>query len=497
MNDFFNYVSDYSIPIALAFGVPIVIILAMGVAVTWTRYLVFGYLVVILIVPQTSSYGTLTGENLNNVWVKGTKTFFFSFLDMFLFGTWLLGTVFLSRWKKCNARFSSPLARWYFAFGVLFFGYVIFAMFGKDPLLLQFQQRGVINIIWQGMFVTLLATTIRTEQDLKTVTFILLCCLAGREAWGLFRYAFLGGDPQNYYANIGFANIKITFFDINDSILASFLLGLVAWKLLLDRQGGWQRVGYAVLVIFAVLTPLLSARRTGQGGLLLAMILLFFLLPRGRRSPVLIVLALAIPLAISALSLRSNDSGGIPLLEKILIDVKTDDQSADPRASRFYELETAWKTIREEPFFGVGPSGSFKVDSRLGLEYHQGKYDFVHSGFGHVLLKTGFVGLTIYVGIFLTFIFRVKKEWGFLLPEHKALAVGALCGFIAQLPGMFFGAPVIEIRTMLVSGLLFAIPLICIAVSSRKVEESAKLSSSETTKPLDAGIKKVKNQSMR
>ena len=483
MDEFLSYLLAYSVPIALMFGALIVIILAMGAAVSWTRYLVFGYLALILIVPQTSNYGTLTGENLNNVWVKGTKTFFFSFLDMFLFGTWLLGAVFLSRWTKIkNDDFSSPLAKWYLAYSLLFVGYVIVAMFGADPILAQFQPRGVINVIWQGMLVTLLAVTIRTEQDLKKVTLILICCLAGREAWGLLRYAFLGGDPQNYYANIGFSHVKITFWDINDSVLASLMVGLTTWKLLVDRVGGWQRAAYVLMTFLALLIPVLSSRRTAQGGLLLALMLLFFLLPRGRRSPVLIALALAVPLAVTSLALRSNDGGSKPLLEKILIDIKTDDEHADSRTSRFYELETAWKTIKEEPFFGVGPSGSFKVESRFGLEYHAGKYDFVHSGFGHVLLKTGFVGLTIYIGIFLTFILQVKKGWKLLLPAYKALAVGSLCGFVAQLPNIFFGTPLIEIRCALIGGVLFTIPLICIAISRREAKEIAKNSLTEPTK---------------
>jgi O-antigen ligase len=171
---------------------------------------------------------------------------------------------------------------------------------------------------------------------------------------------------------------------------------------------------------------------------------------------------------LTSLALRSGDSK-IPFLEKVLIDVNTDPNS-DPRDSRFYELETAWKTVREEPFFGVGPSGSFKVTSPAGLYYHQGKYDFVHSGFGHVLLKTGFVGLFIFIGIFFTFILYVKRGWKALLPEYKALAVGAMCGFVAQMPNFFFGPPVIEIRTMQVGGLLFAIPMICIALSRRKAK---------------------------
>jgi hypothetical protein len=96
----------------------------------------------------------------------------------------------------------------------------------------------------------------------------------------------------------------------------------------------------------------------------------------------------------------------------------------------------------------------------------------VHSGFGHILLKTGFVGLFIFIGIFLTYVINVKKGWRLLLPEYKALAVGCLCGFAAQMPNMFTGPPVIEVRTMLLSGFLFAIPLICIEIARRKIKKN-------------------------
>jgi len=466
MNEFLGYLFGYGIPLGVVFLALIIIIVAMGAAVSWTRYLVLGYVIVVLLIAQTSNFGTLTGDNSNIVWVKGTKTFFFSFLDMLIFGTWLLGVLFGSRWNRLDDN-KSPLAKWYVAFGLLFLGYVVVAMFGKGPVLLEFGPIGVINVLWQGMFVSLLFVAVRTERDLKILTWIILLCLPGREAWGLFRYLFLGGDPQNFYANFQFLKVKMTFWDVNDSILASLMMGFAAWKLLVDRLGGWERVGYAILAIMALLTPILTSRRTAQGGVLLAMILLFFLLPRGRRSPILLVLAFAVPLALASVVLRSGDSN-VPILEKIFIDVKVNDEFSDPRDNRFYELETAWKTVREEPFFGVGPSGSFKVSSPVGLYYHGGNYGFVHSGFGHVLLKTGFVGLFIFIGIFFTFILYVKKGWGILLPEHKALAVGCLCGFVAQIPHFLFGTAVVEIRTMQVSGFLFAIPLICIALARRK-----------------------------
>lgn len=470
LNEILGYLISYGIPIVAVLGLLLLIVVSMGLAISWHKYILFGYLLIVLLVTQTSNFGTLSGDNGNIVWVKGTKTFFFSFLDMMIFGTWLLGVLLMSFWRKEVSHSSNPLAKWYVAYGVLFLGYIFFAAFGKNPLLLEFDQRGVINILWQGMFVSLLFVTVQTEKDIKTLTWIIVCSLAGREAWGLFRYAFMGGDPQNYYANFQFLKVKMTFWDINDSILATLMMGYATWKLLVERFGNWEKVGYGALALMGLLTPVLTSRRTAQGGVLLAMILLFFLLPRGRRTPILVLFALVVPLALGSLALRSADSQ-VPILEKIFIDVKTDPNS-DPRDSRFYELETAWKTVREEPFFGVGPSGSFKVTSAAGLYYHAGKYDFVHSGFGHVLLKTGFVGLFIFFSIFVTFFLHVKRGWRLVLPEHKALAVGALCGFTAQIPNFFFGPPVMEIRTMQVGGLMLAIPLICIAIARKKAVEN-------------------------
>jgi len=480
MNEVVGYLLGYGIPIGALVLVLLMIVVAMGFAISWYKYVVYAYLLIVLLVAQSSSFGTLEGDVNNVIWVKGTKTFFFSFLDMTIFGTWLLGVLLMSYWSKKENHLSNPLAKWYVAYGVLFLGYIFFALFDRAPLLREFGGRGMIDVLWQGAFVSLLFVSVRSEKDIKTLTWIIVTCLAGREAWGFFRYVFMGGDPQNYYANFQFMKVRMTFWDINDSILACVMMGFATWKLLVERLGSWEkRFGYGILALMGMLTPVLTSRRTAQAGVLLAMILLFFLLPRGRRSPLLIVFALIVPLALGSLALRSVDSTK-PFLEKILIDVKTDPNS-DPRESRFYELETAWKTVQEEPFFGVGPSGSFKVTSPVGLYYHNGIYDYVHSGFGHVLLKSGFVGLFIFISIFTTFILHVKRGWYIVLSEHKALVVGALCGFAAQMPNMLNGTPIPEIRTMQVGGLLFAIPLICIAVARKK----AKLNKVDRSKQLN------------
>jgi hypothetical protein len=474
MNEFLSYIFGYGLPVSATIVAMVLVILSIGVAMSSMRYLVLGYILIVLLVPQATNYGSVDGSSSVTAyfWVKGTKSFFFSFLDMVVFITWFFGLVIGSKLSSKNRSYSSPLTFWYVAFGILFFGQVAIAAFDKSPVILEFAQMGVINVIWQGIFVSLLFATIRNERDLKVLLTIVLCCIASRELWGLFRYVFMGGDPINVYANVEFANLKLTFFDINDHILASVMLGITSWKILADREVGRTKLIYVIFLIMALLIPALSARRTAQGGLILAVLLLFFLLPRGRRTPILLLLAFIVPVSFATLALRSADTNK-SASEKLLIGVKSENNS-DPKKSRFYELETAWKTIKEQPVFGVGPSGQFKVTSSDGLEYHKGNYGFVHSGLGHILLKTGFIGLFIFLGIFITYINNVKKGWKEILPEHKALVVGCLCGFIAQMPNMFGGAPIIEIRTMLVSGFMFAIPLICVAIGKGKLGKNNK-----------------------
>lgn len=135
INEFLGYLFDYGIPLGIVLLIILVLIVAMGAAISWTRYLVFGYVCVVLLVAQTSNFGTLSGDNSNIVWVKGTKTFFFSFLDMLVFGTWLLGALIMPRWLKYADDSRSPLAKWYVAYGVLFLGYIAYAIFGSTPLL--------------------------------------------------------------------------------------------------------------------------------------------------------------------------------------------------------------------------------------------------------------------------------------------------------------------------------------------------------------------------
>ncbi|MGZ7222974.1 hypothetical protein ACXWPH_10260, partial [Streptococcus pyogenes] len=74
--------------------------------------------------------------------------------------------------------------------------------------------------------------------------------------WGLVRYVALGGDPANFYANFQRIDVKLTFFDINDSLLAAMCFTIVLWRLFTGQARSvgqrWLYAGIALLELFII-----------------------------------------------------------------------------------------------------------------------------------------------------------------------------------------------------------------------------------------------------
>ena len=458
-----NEVLSYAMPGGMLLVGMFSIVFGFGAVLVWPRYLMIAFIICMLVLASSSGYGYADATDANVFWVKGSRTFFFTFVEMGLVGAWL-AMLYRHAWQGRKEPWL-PMSKFYIGLAVLLLGHFVVGMMTTDHNLLQdLSMRGFTGVLYQGMFVALVLSTVRTERDLKLMATLFLVCLAGRHIFGLVRYIAFGGDPQNAYSVLGSSQVKITFFDINDSILAAAMFALCLWRLLSERA---LTLGPRVLLmggmLMALLIPLLSARRTAQGGMLLAIVALVPLLPRGRRWLAVAALVLAMPVVLYALTKRL-DTPGASIADRVLIDVKTD-PLADPRRSRFYELTTAWQTIKDSPVFGLGPSGRFKVYDRIGLEYHGGQYDFVHSGFGHILLKGGFVGLALFCGVLLSWGLYVRRHWALLEGLPKALSVAALAGLATSVPNLMFGTPIGETRTMLVMGLLMALPLVAIRLA--------------------------------
>jgi O-antigen ligase len=202
---------------------------------------------------------------------------------------------------------------------------------------------------------------------------------------------------------------------------------------------------------------------------MLSLLVMFVALPKGRRLVVLALLALTMAAVGYKLSQRIDDNR--PLMTKLLQGDERRQFLFDPRYDRYYELELAWKTIKKNPLLGVGPAGSFETPGPMGLEYHRGNYTFVHSGIGHILLKTGLVGLLAFLGLLGVYIKLLVAEWRRADHKHRGALVFSATGMIAFIPTLLLGTPLIELRTALTMGLLMALPLVLRRLRTATVAE--------------------------
>ena len=125
--------------------------------------------------------------------------------------------------------------------------------------------------------------------------------------------------------------------------------------------------------------------------------------------------------------------------------------------SRFYELEAAAHSLQGSWLFGLGSWGSFRGNEEA-LDYHFGKFDFVHSGFGHLVLKSGVAGLLLFVALLAAVVLHYGRTRPSLRGNSALLADAGMASLLFWLPTLLVGTPVIEFRTMLLIGLTLAMP---------------------------------------
>lgn len=432
-------------------------------AVMVPRQLVLVVVLVTAAFPHGSSSGQ-AGAFAFDAYGKGAGYFYFSVLEITI--ALLAAGAALRR-----AGGGTPLGKYYWMMFVVLLWHVMLTLIEDErSWLTNLSRAGLLYLFLQGLLVYSLASYVESKEDLRKLMLVLALTIGVRMLWGGFRYVFLGGDPNNAYDDLtGFSgHLKMTFWDINDSIYACLLGSLLLWiGIMAGDRPRWQRVAALVYGMFCFAIVALSARRTAQGGAIMALAVLLFLLPRGRRWPVLLVVALAAPLAVYKLDARMGTGGSF--LERLTQPREQSRFYFDSRYERFYELRTAWQTIKENPVLGVGPAGEFEVRDDTGLAYHQGNYGFVHSGFVHVLLKAGAIGLLIFCGLLLAYARALARAWSALQGRvaYRGVLASSACAFAASVPNLAVGTPQIESRTMLVMGVVMALPLLVTRVHAR------------------------------
>jgi hypothetical protein len=427
--------------------------------------------IVLLFCFASSNWGVDVSE-MNTLYTRGTGIFYVPLVCLVL----MVGGVAVAVRKLANpgqAQLGLPLAPYMAAFALMMVGHMTIGLASGIPFYDIMHNNGVVNWIYMFVFMAMVTMAFHTEDDKKKLLYLFLSLAFVRAVFGLVRYMLMGGDDANPYRNFEKLDIKIFYFDIADNYVAALAAFILAWllvsprvKISLGRR--FFLLGFLALEVAAVA---LSFRRSSLIGMGLMFTLLFFILP-WRRRIFLSVLAVG-ALAATAFTffqqrLKFNaDSGG--LLKSLFYDVAPD---KNINQSRWYELYAAAQSMSDGWLFGLGSWGTYEGD-RATLDYHFGKLDFVHSGFGHIVLKTGLVGLALFIAMLGAFIAHYLRHRKYLQGNSRLLADAGMASLMFWIPTLLVGTPMIEFRTMLMFGLSLALVYIATGPETSRVRAYA------------------------
>ncbi|GIZ51038.1 O-antigen ligase family protein [Noviherbaspirillum aridicola] len=450
---------------AALFLIPI----AAGMFCKLPKLVMFGFLVVLFFFAD-STYGEL--QTVNNLYSRGVGMYYFSLLNLALF---VLGaTALVKRLAHPQGPAVAPsVTKYFIAFVFLFSGHVVAGLMQGIELNVILGYNGILNVFNMMIFMYLVIMSFNSEKDIKQLLLFIIAAAALRAVFGGVRYAFMGGDTANPYRNFDGFDIKIYFFDIGDNFIAALAAFAIAWMLTSPqvRLSFLSRAVLLGLLALEIAVVALSYRRSGLLGLGLMFLFLLAQLPGKRKIFFAMVACVAISFAASIFfeqRLQFAGGGRDGILSSLLFDVAP--SRGGIKDSRFYELYAAAQSVGSNWLFGLGTWGRFYGDSEL-LSYHDGNYTFVHSGFGHIILKAGVVGVIIFsciLGAIVRFYLRHRKS---LVGYARMLADTGFAGMLFWFPTLLIGTPVIEYRTMQLIGLTLALPFVAVGMQAYQVRQ--------------------------
>ncbi len=440
-------------PFLLLLAALAILPLAFAVCLRAPVMVVLGF-AAILCLFSSSTWGQLQEEN--TLYARGTGLFVFSLLNLLL---WVAASATAMRVLSDRQRLlpPSPFPAFVTLFVFLLLAHLALGLMADIDALTVLGYNGILNVLNMALFSLLLLAAIRNEQQRRRLLLMLLGLAALRAVYGLARYQFFGGDTANPYRNFEKLDIRLVYFDIADNYIAALAAFCIAWLLLMPgvRMSLFRRALLLGMFALEVATVALSFRRSSLIGMGLMLVVLLWQLPWQRRvvSAGIGFIAMttgAATLMRERLQFNTRQDG---FLSSLLYDVGP--QRAT-EVSRFYELEAAAKSLEGHWLFGLGSWGSF-TGNQEALDYHFGKFDFVHSGFGHLILKSGFAGLLLFIALLFACIRHYLTVRPALRGNSALLADAGIAGMLFWLPTLLIGTPIIEFRSMLLIGMTLAL----------------------------------------
>nr|WP_314539794.1 O-antigen ligase family protein [uncultured Massilia sp.] len=463
-----------SLPFIAVFALAVASICGVGVGLVWPRFLVYGYLAVFFF-KNSTSYGALAATG-PGIYSRGSGMLLFPLLFWCMFGAWICARVSAGfqgfKAPPCNLR------PWFMAWFLLLGGHVAIALFNNVTLAAALAPSGFSNIVWMAPLVSLMLLSFRTrEHVIEFSRFILLAGFV-RASFGLARWAVLGGDPNNVYANMNAIKIKLTFFDINDSLLCTVAFAIAAVNLFQvvknKRSQFWTMVDWATLCT-TVACIVLSYRRSAWIGFLLAFLIIMMRFPLQRRMHLMV---LGLPVvgagllyaAVKRLGQTKGAGGG---LSSLFYDMESKRFGAE--SERVLELKFALGDFFSHPLTGIGSWGRYSGYQQISWQSGQDGGLFLHSGVLHIALKTGLPGLILLAGTIWAFTVFTRRALRTLPPELLGLATAGAAGLAFMLPDLLIGTPFPQVRTTQMLAICLALPYVAMAVCREaKAAEPAK-----------------------
>jgi hypothetical protein len=436
-----------------------------GVGMVWPRFLAYVYLAVFFF-RNSTSYGSLATFDTISVYSRGSGVLLFPLLLWIMFGIWCCARVSAS-----FQRYAAPpcnLRRWFLAWCLLLCAHIATGMLNNAKLSEAVAPPGFAYIVWMAPLVSLLLLSFRTrEHAVELSRFILLAGL-GRAAFGLARWALFKGDPNNVYANMNDIKIKLTFFDINDSLLCTVAFAIAAVNLFQmvrqKRSSFWTLVDWATLFATAACV-VLSFRRSAWIGFLLAFLIVVMRFPMRRRLQTAAVGAPAVGagLLYAAIQRLGQTKGAGHGLSSLFYDMESRRFGAE--SERVLELKLAMSDFITHVFTGIGSWGRYTGYQQISWQDGPDGGLFLHSGVLHIALKAGLPGLVLLGGTIWAIVAFARRALRETPPDLLGLATAGAAGLAFMLPDLLVGTPFPQVRTTQMLAVCMALPYVAMAVA--------------------------------
>lgn len=464
MNEILPYIY-YSLPWAFIIGLSIAAVAGVGIGMVWPRFLVYPYLCVFFWVNSTS-YGNLAVFASRSIYSRGSGMLYFGIVLWYVLGAWCCARVSSSFQRyptpECNLR------PWFWGWFALLVGHVGVAMVADVPLADALAPSGFSNIVWMAPLISLMLLSFRTREQVLELTHFILLAGLGRALFGLGRWAAFGGDPNNVYANMNAIKIRLTFFDINDSLLCTIAFAIAAVHLFqvhkTDRPKFWRIIEWATLVSCA-LCVVLSYRRSAWLGFLLAFVVVMFRFPARRRIQLMTAGLPLVGAAVAYAGVRrlAQTKGAGEGLGSLFYDMRS--RRFGPESERVLELKLALADFLSNPLTGIGSWGRYNGYQYISWQNNPDGGLFLHSGVLHIALKSGLLGTFLLVGTICAFVFFSRRALRTLPPELLGIGTAGVAGVAFMIPDLLVGTPFPQVRTTQMIAFAMALPYLAVAVS--------------------------------